>query len=106
MTWYESPLVVAIATGIFFAIPTAYALWRSKAVDAATKQTTTDSSHTAHVALAQAALESVIKALQEDNRVVRGERDYEREINRLRLAKDVVSEAKDRIAVIENGGIT
>lgn len=99
--WYD--IIPALGAGAL-AVVACLGWWRTKGMDAATEQARTESGHAAHVTQAVDALESVIKALQEDREFWRGNsRELEREISKLRSAKDVVSEAKGRIAEIENG---
>lgn len=90
-------IIVACIAAVSAGIPTYFGYWRSKGMDEATKQEAKETGHTAHMSTVVDGLESVIRALQEDNLIGR------EEITKLRAARRLVDEAKGRVAEIENG---
>lgn len=79
--------------------------WSAREKDKATREAVTEAAPLDRVTKAVDILESVITALQEDRKDLRADLALEREINRLRIAKDLANEAKGHLVEIENGKI-
>lgn len=90
-------VIIALITATGLAIPAYLVLRSTRQKDEDTKQLAAESGHAAHMSVVVGGLESVIKALQEDNKIGRGE------IGKLRAVNEALRKAKGRIAEIENG---
>lgn len=90
--WYDNPAVVGLIIGIPASVFAFLGWRRSSRQDADAKQREEEHRRTAHVTETREGMESIIAALQDDNKVLRGNQRrletrveaLEREIRRLR----------------------
>lgn len=100
---WENPAVVGLIVGAPMAILGALGWWRSRGMDAAAKQTATETLHAGRVAEVIAGLQSIINNLKDDNEELRDNlKDCDLRIEALRKRIDALY-AEIRELRAENG---